>query len=193
MSPKSLTDEKINILVQKMLVKKEKTLRRTIKIKFCEQTFCAAKYKTIIELKKYSLATRRKVIKQFLIATFKKNTILTSDGVKIGVTDNSASKLSRLTYNFQQEIALFSDELLKVATFITKTNSYKKKKGEFRYYISYIFLERKIYGVVLNVFTDANGSRLYDINKISQITASGIIHGSSGNNNILINNVSDVK
>lgn len=118
----------------------------------------------------------------FLVTIFRKETIYTNDGVKVGVTDNSASKLSRLTYHYQQEIALFSDELLRVARFITKTNSYKKKKGEFRYYVSYIFLKRKVYSVVLNVFTDANGTRLYDINKISQITASGIVHGSSGYN-----------
>ena len=34
--------------------------------------------------------------------------------------------------------------------------------------------------VTLNLFSDANGTRLYDINKITQITASGTVHGSSG-------------
>ena len=41
----------------------------------------------------------------------------------------------------------------------------------FRYYDSYIFIEEILFKAELNIFVDANGCRLYDINKISQVDA----------------------
>ena len=96
------------------------------------------------------------------------------------MTDNSAAKISRLTYDNQQEIAMSSDKMIQIAELESIAVSFKKKKGVFRYYTAYIVFDTNVFRVTLNLFSDANGTRLYDINKITQITASGTVHGSSG-------------
>ena len=65
MNPKSLTDEKINNCVRKMLSKKQHILHRVIRLKRFHQTVLVVKYKALIKLKRLSLPTRRKVVKQF--------------------------------------------------------------------------------------------------------------------------------
>ena len=82
------------------------------------------------------------------------------------------------------KLGLWSDQPI-ITNTVTKPkkrleSKLKKKKGVFRYYTAYIMFGKTIFRVTLNLFSDANGTRLYDINKITQITASGTVHGSSG-------------
>ena len=153
---------------------------RLAKVNIYGQVFKAVRYEELINLDLFSLKSRRDIVKSFLLTLFKDSDVVTTDGIKVTMTDNSAAKISRLTYDNQQEIAMSSDKMIQIAELESIAVSFKKKKGVFRYYTAYIVFDANVFRVTLNLFSDANGTRLYDINKITQITASGTVHGSSG-------------
>ena len=167
----SLNKSEIECLVEEMISKKKTIKINVYRLVIHNQRVNAIEYKSLINLIMFSLNTRRELVKRFLIKLFKNSPIMTIDGIEIHMSERSASKVSRLTYNNQQEIALYSDNLIQIATYKITEKSRKEKVGVFRYYDSFIFIEGILFKAELNIFIDANGSRLYDINKISQVDA----------------------
>ena len=161
----------INRLVEQMILKKKTIRIKAYELVIHNQSISAVKYESFIDLALFSLNTRRELVKKFLLKTFKRSPIMTVDGIEINMSERSASKISRLTYKYQQEIALYSDNLVQIARYKNTRRSHKEKVGVFRYYDSYIFIEGILFKAELNIFIDANGNRLYDINKISQMDA----------------------
>ena len=174
--------ESIEAITDQLIENKRHLPLCLVKIKINGLSFKAVRYQEMINLNLFSLKSRRENVKTFLLKLFKDCDVCTTDGIKVIMTDNSAVKISRLTYDNQQEIAMNSDKMIQIAELESIAVSFKKKKGVFRYYTAYIIFGKNVFKVTLNLFTDANGTRLYDINKITQITASGIVHGSSGYN-----------
>jgi len=168
---KVLNKEQIVRTVEKMLLKKKTTKITIHKFVVQSQQISAIEYKNLIKLSLFSLNTRRDLVKRFLLRAFKDSLIMTADGIEIRMSERSASKVSRLTHNHQQEIALYSENLIQIARYKNTEKSRKEKVGVFRYYDSYILIEGDLFKAELNIFVDANGSRLYDINKISQVDA----------------------
>ena len=166
-----LNKEQIVRTVEKMLLKKKTTKITIHKFVVQSQQISAIEYKNLIKLSLFSLNTRRDLVKRFLLRAFKDSLIMTADGIEIRMSERSASKVSRLTHNHQQEIALYSENLIQIARYKNTEKSRKEKVGVFRYYDSYILIEGDLFKAELNIFVDANGSRLYDINKISQVDA----------------------
>ena len=188
MSQKETTLSKVEIerIVDEMISKKKTIKTKIYKIVYQNQIINVIEYQNFINLALFSLNTRRELVKRFLLKTFKNSSIITIDGIEIHMSERSASKVSRLTYNHQQEIALFSDNLIQIAKYKNQEKSRKEKVGMFRYYDSYIFIEEILFKAELNIFVDANGCRLYDINKISQVDARSYEgYGSSEINNIV--------
>ena len=175
-----LKKEDVAAITHHLIENKKHLSFQPVKVKIHGQVFKAVRYKELIDLNLFSLKSRRDVVKSFILMLFKDFEVITTDGIKVTMTDNSAAKISRLTYDNQQEIAMNSDKMIQIAELESIAVSFKKKKGVFRYYTAYIIFGKNIFRVTLNLFTDANGTRLYDINKITQITASGTVHGSSG-------------
>ena len=168
---KVLNKEQIVRTVERMLLKKKTTKITIHKFVIQSQQISAIEYKNLIKLSLFSLNTRRDLVKRFLLRAFKDSLIMTADGIEIRMSERSASKVSRLTHNHQQEIALYSENLIQIARYKNTEKSRKEKVGVFRYYDSYILIEGDLFKAELNIFVDANGSRLYDINKISQVDA----------------------
>ena len=175
-----LSKEETEAITNQLIERKKLLPSRLINIKINGLTIKAVRYKETINLDLFSLKSRREIVKSFILKMFKDSNIYTTDGINVTMTDNSAAKISRLTYDKQQEIAITSDKMVQIAELESIAVSFKKKKGVFRYYTAYIMFGKNVFRVTLNLFSDANGTRLYDINKITQITASGTIHGSSG-------------
>lgn len=175
-----LSKEEIEAITNQLIERKKLLPSRLTNIKINGLTIKAVRYKEMINLDLFSLKTRREIVKSFILKMFKDSNVYTTDGINVTMTDNSAAKISRLTYDKQQEIAITSDKMIQIAELESIAVSFKKKKGVFRYYTAYIMFGKNAFRVTLNLFSDANGTRLYDINKITQITASGTIHGSSG-------------
>lgn len=175
-----LSKEETETITNQLIERKKLLPSHLIKIKINGLIIKAVRYKEMINLDLFSLKSRREIIKSFILKLFKDSNVYTTDGIKVTMTDNSAAKISRLTYDKQQEIATASDKMIQIAELQSIAVSLKKKKGVFRYYTAYIMFGKTIFRVTLNLFSDANGTRLYDINKITQITASGTVHGSSG-------------
>ena len=177
-----LKKEDVETITDRLIENKNRFPFQLIKVKIDGRFFKAVRYRKMINLDLFSLKSRRDIVKSFILKLFKDSEIVTTDGIKVIMTDNSAAKISRLTYDNQQEIAMSSDKMIQIAELEYIAVSFKKKKGVFRYYTAYIVFGKNVFRVTLNLFSDANGTRLYDINKITQITASGTIHGSSGYN-----------
>ena len=175
-----LSKEETETITNQLIERKKLLPPHLIKIKINGLIIKAVRYKEMINLDLFSLKSRREILKSFILKLFKDSNVYTTDGIKVTMTDNSAAKISRLTYDKQQEIAMASDKMIQIAELQSIAVSFKKKKGVFRYYTAYIMFGKTIFRVTLNLFSDANGTRLYDINKITQITASGTVHGSSG-------------
>lgn len=175
-----LNKEETETITNQLIERKNLLPPHLIKIKINGLIIKAVRYKEMINLDLFSLKSRREILKSFILKLFKDSNVYTTDGIKVTMTDNSAAKISRLTYDKQQEIAMASDKMIRIAELQSIAVSFKKKKGVFRYYTAYIMFGKTIFRVTLNLFSDANGTRLYDINKITQITASGTVHGSSG-------------
>ena len=181
-----LNKTEIERTVKEMISKKRKIKTEIHELVIKRQHTYAIAYKSFVDLSLFSLNTRRELVKRFLLKIFKDSSIKTIDGIEVSMSERSASKVSRLTFNNQQEIALYSDNLIQIAKYINKEKSHKEKIGIFRYYDSYIFIENILFKAELNIFIDANGSRLYDINKISQVDARSYEgYGSSEIKNIL--------
>ena len=172
--------EDVETITNRLIEGKKCLPFRLAKVNIYGQVFKAVRYEELINLDLFSLKSRRDIVKSFLLTLFKDSDVVTTDGIKVTMTDNSAAKISRLTYDNQQEIAMSSDKMIQIAELESIAVSFKKKKGVFRYYTAYIMFGKNVFRVTLNLFSDANGTRLYDINKITQITASGTVHGSSG-------------
>ena len=166
-----LNKSDIEHIIEEMVLKKKTITIKTRKLIIKSEQVYAIEYKSFIDLSIFALNTRRELVKKFLLRVFKESSIKTADGIETSMSERSASKISRLTYNNQQEIALYSDNLLQIAKYRNIEKSRKEKVGFFRYYDSYIFIENALFKAELNIFIDANGSRLYDINKISQVDA----------------------
>ena len=175
-----LSKEETETITNQLIERKKLLSPHLIKIKINGLIIKAVRYKEMINLDLFSLKSRREILKSFILKLFKDSNVYTTDGIKVTMTDNSAAKISRLTYDKQQEIAMASDKMIQIAELQSIAVSFKKKKGVFRYYTAYIMFGKTIFRVTLNLFSDAIGTRLYDINKITQITASGTVHGSSG-------------
>ena len=175
-----LSKEETEAITNQLIERKKLLPSRLINIKINGLTIKAVRYKETINLDLFSLKSRREIVKSFILKMFKDSNVYTTDGINVTMTDNSAAKISRLTYDKQQEIAITSDKMIQIAELESIAVSFKKKKGVFRYYTAYIMFGKTIFRATLNLFSDANGTRLYDINKITQITASGTVHGSSG-------------
>ena len=175
-----LDKEEVETITNQLIESKKLLPSRIANIQINGLTIKAVRYQETIDLNLFSLKSRREIVKSFILKLFKDSNVYTTDGIKVTMTDNSAAKISRLTYDKQQEIAITSDKMIQIAELESIAVSFKKKKGVFRYYAAYIMFGKTIFRVTLNLFSDANGTRLYDINKITQITASGTVHGSSG-------------
>lgn len=172
--------EEVDLITNQLIESNKHLSSRLIKIKINNSIIKAVRYQELINLNLFSLKSRRVIVKSFVLKLFKDSNVCTMDGIKVIMTDNSATKISRLTYDNQQEIAINCDKVIQIAELEAIAISFKKKKGVFRYYTSYIAFGKNVFRITLNLFSDANGTRLYDINKITQITASGKVHGSSG-------------
>ena len=172
--------EEVDAITDQLISNNECVSFRFVNVRVDGLLVKAVRYQEMINLSLLSLKSRRDIVKSFIMKLFKGSNVWTTDGIKVSMTDNSAAKISRLTYDNQQEIAMNSDRMIRIAKLESIAVSFKKKKGVFRCYTAYIMFGKNLFRVTLNLFSDANGTRLYDINKITQITASGKVHGSSG-------------
>ena len=168
---KIFTKSELNSFVDRLILKKKSMKTEIVECSIQHQTIKAIKYEHLVDLSLFDLNTRREIVKKYIKKLFKESSITTVDGIQIKMSERSASKVSRLTYNKQQEITLYSGDLLQIASYLQTKPSHKEKVGSFRYYESYIFIDEILYKAELNIFMDANGNRLYDINKISQLDA----------------------
>ena len=122
---KVLNKEQIVRTVERMLLKKKTTKITIHKFVIQSQQISAIEYKNLIKLSLFSLNTRRDLVKRFLLRAFKDSLIMTADGIEIRMSERSASKVSRLTHNHQQEIALYSENLIQIARY---KNAEKSRK-----------------------------------------------------------------
>lgn len=128
-------------------------------------------YIQIVDFDKIAFSSRRRIVKEFLKDTFKNVSIKTKDNKIIKMFNSGANKISQSTTNNQQEIALFSKELIQVAEFekTVQSSNDKRFKGLIHFYKSFIIFNDKLLKVNLNIREDASGLNLYDINKIAVI------------------------
>ena len=148
---------------------KSKITTKIIELRINDKTYKIVEYKKLIDLERFNYKSRRSIVEYFLIEAFRNKEIYTTDNIKVGMSGRSASKIARVQANNQQEIALYSDNLIQIGVFDKEIPSYGNKEGQFRYYNSLIKINNEVFDVKLNIFKDQNGDRLYDINKITKI------------------------
>ncbi len=146
-----LSKEETETITNQLIERKKLLPSHLIKIKINGLIIKAVRYKEMINLDLFSLKSRREIIKSFILKLFKDSNVYTTDGIKVMMTDNSAAKISRLTYDKQQEIAMASDKMIQIAELQSIVVSFKKKKGVFRYYTAYIMFGKTIFRVTLNL------------------------------------------
>ena len=167
----ALSKEQIDEIVKEMILEKASLVPQISLIRTPRFTVKTVVYQEIVNLEKLNLKTRRAVVAAFLLKTFKGTGVYTSDGLEVGMSKMSANKLSRLTFDNQQEIALWSDNLLQIGLFRYEAQDAdtENKNSKYRYYDSFISFGKDLFSVQLNVHQDSNGARLYDINKITSL------------------------
>ena len=148
---------------------KSKITTKIIELRINDKTYKIVEYKKLIDLERFNYKSRRSIVEYFLIEAFRNKEIYTTDNIKVGMSGRSASKIARVQANNQQEITLYSDNLIQIGVFDKEIPSYGNKEGQFRYYNSLIKINNEVFDVKLNIFKDQNGDRLYDINKITKI------------------------
>ena len=126
-----LSKEEIEAITNQLIERKKLLPSRLTNIKINGLTIKAVRYKETINLDLFSLKSRREIVKSFILKMFKDSNVYTTDGINVTMTDNSAAKISRLTYDKQQEIAITSDKMIQIAELESIAVSFKKKKACF--------------------------------------------------------------
>ena len=159
----------INILVDRMIAKKQEIDPSIRFIKLHDETVVVVDYGDLIDLDKLSIRSQRMVIFKFIKALFRYSEIYTTDNIQVTTSRNSLKKLTNAVKKEHFNILLFSDSLVQTAKYKNSKADIKGRQMEYRYYDAFLSLDGdSIFSMQLNIRTDHMGATLYDINKIKK-------------------------
>ena len=117
---------------------------------------------------------QRKILLRLLPEDFKDGVKNIGTGIDARINRRCARKIVHYRANNQRNIAVYSKELMTIASFIKEVPYVKKKRKDTKRVLLFaarIRIGEKIYSVQLNIFDNQiSGYQLYDINKITQIS-----------------------
>lgn len=159
----------INVLVDRMIAKKQEIDSSIRFIKLNDETVVVVDYGDLIDLDKLSISSQRMVIAKFIKTLFRYSEIYTTDKIQVTTSRNSLKKLTNAVKKEHFNILLFSDSLVQTARYKSSKADIKGRQMEYRYYDAFLSLDGdSIFSMQLNIRTDHMGATLYDINKIKK-------------------------
>lgn len=170
----TLSSAQVQEVAKQMVDEKDILTPRIVSAEIDGEEIKVVGYQEVINLDDLDFVSRKEVVKQFLVETFRDAKVTTADGLDVGMTRRSASKVARNSTSHQQEIAIWSGELLQIGKFVGEARDSKGRNFHYRYYDSYVAFGDDVYRAHLNIRSDVNASILYDINKITPVEVSAL-------------------
>lgn len=178
-----LTSKQVSNIVFEAFYKKNSTVSFEICIN--GKSTVVIQYNEIVDLSLFSPATRRKIVKNFVIQSFKNCHVTTTDGKMVGI--KSTGGADKILFQSKQEIAFFITDLVQTGIPSGSRDDYSNKNVKWFYYDSYIAFGSTIFYGKINIKEAGGLFSFYDINKIKEVETETPSNGE--HSSYLINNI----